>query len=222
MDNRLDNSCAYEAARKRMVREQLSDLPPGVRAAMGRVPRHEFVPAGEQSLAYADRPLPLGCAQTISQPWIVGLMTAQLDPQPSDRVLEIGTGSGYQAAVLAELAAEVFTIEIVASLAQRAEGTLRRLGYDHVYLRVGDGFGGWPEAAPFDAVLVTCAPEQVPTPLVQQLREGGRLSIPIGPPGDQELYAFDKRGQQLIERARLPVRFVPMTGLVQHGRPSVL
>ena len=167
-------------------------------------------------------PLPLGHGQTISQPYIVALMTAQLDPQPGDRVLEIGTGSGYQAAVLAELGAEVFTVEIIAPLAQRAEATLRRLGFTNVHLRVGDGYTGWPDAAPFDAVIVTCAPEQMPPPIVAQLKDGGRLIIPLGPLANQELVVFEKHGQQFSEHAVFPVRFVPMTGAVQHVRPNML
>ena len=204
-----------------MIREQLTGLPPRVLAAMDRVPRHQFVPVEHQALAYADRPLPLGYGQTISQPYIVALMTAQLDPQPASRVLEIGTGSGYQAAVLAELGAEVFTVEIVEWLSQRAEATLRRLGCANVHLRVGDGYNGWPDAAPFDAIIVTCAPERVPPPLVAQLRDGGRLIIPLGPLENQELVKFQKHGDQLVEQTVYPVRFVPMTGAAEHIRPNI-
>ena len=138
---------------------------------MGKVPRHEFVPERVRSQAYEDGPLPIGHGQTISQPYIVAFMTEQLDPKPTDRVLEIGTGSGYQAAVLAELVEEVYTIEIVEPLAQRAEADLKRLGYTNVNVRAGDGYKGWPEAAPFDAIIVTCAPEKVPQPLVEQLKD---------------------------------------------------
>ncbi len=211
MDNLSDND-PFVAARQRMVREQLSGFPPQVREAMERVPRHEFVPEEKQSLAYADQPVPIGFGQTISQPYIVALMTAHLDPQPPDRVLEIGTGSGYQAAVLAALGAEVFTVEIIEPLAGRAAAELQRLGCGNVHLRIGDGFAGWPEAAPFDAVIVTCAPRQIPPPLIAQLRDGGRMLIPVGPAGDQELFVLRKRGHQLVESARFPVRFVPMTG----------
>lgn len=211
MDNVSGND-PFVAARQRMVREQLFEFPPRVLAIMGRVPRHEFVPEEKQSLAYADQPLPIGFGQTISQPYIVALMTAQLDPQPTDRVLEIGTGSGYQAAVLAALVAEVFTVEIIEPLAGRAAAELQQLGCDNVHLRIGDGFAGWPEAAPFDAVIVTCAPTQIPPPLIVQLRDSGRMLIPVGPAGDQELFVFQKRGQKLVESARFPVRFVPMTG----------
>lgn len=206
----------FVTARQRMVRDQLSSFPPRVRAVMGRVPRHEFVPDLKRSMAYEDKPLPVGYGQTISQPYIVALMTAQLEPQPTDRVLEIGTGSGYQAAVLAELVADVYTIEIIAPLAQRAEAALRRLGCHNVHLRFGDGAIGWPEAAPFDAVVVTCAPEQVPASLIGQLKDGGRMIIPIGPPGDQKLFYFQKYGDQLLNEEVLPVRFVPMTGAIQN------
>jgi protein-L-isoaspartate(D-aspartate) O-methyltransferase len=210
------------AERKRMVDEQLSG--PGrsitnarVLAVMEKVPRHELVPERFRGQAYADRPLPIGHDQTISQPYIVAFMTEQLDPQPTERVLEIGTGSGYQAAVLAELVKEVYTIEIIEPLARRAEADLKRLGYTNVFVRAGDGYKGWPEAAPFDAVIVTCAPENVPQPLVTQLRDGGRMIIPVGPAGNQELVLLTKRGDKLERRAVLPVRFVPMTGESQGG-----
>jgi protein-L-isoaspartate(D-aspartate) O-methyltransferase len=207
----------FTAARERMVRQQLAA--PGrditnarVLAVMGRVPRHELVPAGLRAQAYGDHPLPIGFDQTISQPFIVAFMTEKLEPKPTDKVLEIGTGSGYQAAVLAELVREVYTIEIVEPLARRAEADLKRLGYTNVFVRAGNGYKGWPEAAPFDAVIVTCAPEQVPQPLVNQLKEGGRMIIPVGPAGDQELYLLYKKGDKDEKRAVLPVRFVPMTG----------
>ena len=215
MENRFSQRCPFAAARDRMVREQLSGLPPRVLAAMDRLPRHEFVPEEKQSLAYADTPLPIGYDQTISQPYIVALMTTQLDPPPAGRVLEIGTGSGYQAAVLAEVVAEVFTIEIIGPLAQRAEATLRRLGCGNVHLRFGDGFAGWPEAAPFDGIIVACAPEMVPPPLIEQLKDSGRLIIPLGPVGNQELMVFQKQAGRLVEQKLVPVRFVPMTGVIQ-------
>jgi protein-L-isoaspartate(D-aspartate) O-methyltransferase len=208
------------AARIRMVRDQLSG--PGraitntrVLAAMRKVPRHQFVPERYRSQAYEDAPLPIGYGQTISQPYVVAFMTEQLDPKPTDRVLEIGTGSGYQAALLAELVAEVYTIEIIGPLAQRAETDLKRLGYKNVTVRAGDGYKGWPEAAPFDAIIVTCAPENVPQPLVEQLKDGGRMIIPVGPAGNQELVLLRKQGNRLEKRATLPVSFVPMTGEVQ-------
>ena len=221
MDNLSSNSNAFAAARKRMVREQLAGLPPRVLTAMGRVPRHEFVPPEKQSWAYADGPVPIGFGQTISQPYVVAVMTAQLDPQPTDRVLEIGTGSGYQVAVLAQLVAEVFTIEIVEPLAERAAACLRRLGCTNVHLRIGDGYAGWPEAAPFDAIIVTCAPEHVPPPLAAQLKENGRLVIPVGPLGNQELVVLQKQENQLAERAVFPVRFVPMTGEAEQGSQNI-
>jgi protein-L-isoaspartate(D-aspartate) O-methyltransferase len=178
---------------------------------MASVPRHEFVPASQRSLAYEDGPLPIGHGQTISQPYIVAFMTEALEPKPTDRVLEIGTGSGYQAAVLAGLVAEVFTIEIVAPLALRAKADLKRLGYPNVRVRIGDGYLGWPEAAPFDAVIVTCAPDQVPQALVDQLKMGGRMIVPVGPTGGvQELYLLRKHAKGLETQAVLPVRFVPM------------
>jgi protein-L-isoaspartate(D-aspartate) O-methyltransferase len=208
---------AYALERQRMVAEQL--VAPGrnitnarVLAVMGRVPRHEFVPERLRRNAYSDYPLPIGQGQTISQPYIVAFMTEQLEAKPTDRVLEIGTGSGYQAAVLAEMASEVYTIEIIEELAQRAAADLKRLGYTNVHVRAGDGYRGWAEAAPFDAVIVTCAPEHVPQPLIDQLKEGGRMIIPIGRVWNQELVLLRKRGGKLEQRAVLPVSFVPMTG----------
>ena len=218
MDSLADN-CAFAAARKRMVREQLTEFPPAVVAAMEPVARHEFVPEERRALAYADQALSIGYGQTISQPYIVALMTAQLNPHPSDRVLEVGTGSGYQAAVLAELVAEVFTIEIIEPLARRAAAELARVGCHNVHLRLGDGSVGWPEAAPFDGITVTCAPERVPAPLVAQLKDGGRMLIPVGPLDNQELFVFEKHGNQLVEQTRLPVRFVPMTGAMESRGP---
>ena len=172
------------AARQSMVEHQLRRR--GIRdtrllAAMETVPRAEFVPSAQRPHAYEDRPLPIGEDQTISQPYIVALMTELLDVKEGDRVLEIGTGSGYQAAVLAELTPHVYTIEIIPTLAERAEETLRRLGYDAVEVMAGDGYLGWPDRAPFDGIIVTCAPEEVPEPLKDQLREGGRMVIPVGP-----------------------------------------
>ena len=208
---------AYALARQRMVAEQL--VRPGrditnarVLAAMSRVPRQEFVPERLRANAYADHPVAIGHGQTISQPYIVAFMTEQLDPTPTDRVLEIGTGSGYQAAVLAELAAQVYTMEIIEELAQRAAADLNRLGYLNAHVRAGDGWQGWGEAAPFDAIIVTCAPERVPQPLVDQLKDGGRIIIPVGPARRQDLVLLRTRGGKLEQRAVLPVSFVPMTG----------
>jgi protein-L-isoaspartate(D-aspartate) O-methyltransferase len=190
-----------------------------VLAAMGKVPRHEFVPEHLRAQAYEDHPLPIGHDQTISQPFIVAFMTEQLEPKPTDRVLEIGTGSGYQAAVLAELVAHVFTIEIIEDLAKRAAADLKRLGYTNVNVRAGDGYKGWPEAAPFDAIIVTCAPERVPRPLTAQLKDGGRIIIPVGPLWNQQLVLLRKRGGELEQHAVLPVQFVPMTGEAE-GKPK--
>jgi protein-L-isoaspartate(D-aspartate) O-methyltransferase len=200
------------AAQRKMLREQLADFPPRIVEAMARVPRHEFIPADKREFAYADSPVPIGFGQTISQPWIVAMMTAQLNPRPGSRVLELGTGCGYQAAVLAQLVAEVFTIEIIEPLALAASENFQRLQIRNICLRCGDGTDGWPEAAPFDGIIVTCAPLHVPQALAGQLKEGGRLLIPVGVPSDQELFVFEKQQGQLAELARLPVRFVPMTG----------
>ncbi len=185
-----------------------------VMEAMRTVPRHEFVPRQLRSYAYWNRPLPIGHQQTISQPYIVALMSelARIDAEAV--VLEVGTGSGYQAAVLAELAKQVYTIEIIEALGLRAQATLERLGYENVKVRVGDGYHGWPEAAPFDAILVTAAPEEVPQPLIDQLREGGRLVIPVGAQGQvQLLKVLVKHPDGAIhETDALPVSFVPLTG----------
>jgi protein-L-isoaspartate(D-aspartate) O-methyltransferase len=207
----------FAQARQLMVQQQLSargrDITNSrVLAAMGKVPRQEFVPERLRSRAYQDSPLPIGYDQTISQPFIVAFMTESLRPKPSDRVLEIGTGSGYQAAVLAELVAEVYTIEIIKELADRAAADLKRLGYTNVQVRAGDGYQGWPQAAPFDAIIVTCAPDKVPKPLVDQLKTGGRMIIPVGVSWNQELVLLHKRDGKLEQKTVLPVRFVPMTG----------
>jgi protein-L-isoaspartate(D-aspartate) O-methyltransferase len=181
----------FAVQRERMVEKQLKSR--GIKdervlAAMAKVPREEFIPADARADAYEDGPLPIGYHQTISQPYVVAFMTEQLRPKTSDRVLEIGSGSGYQAAILAELVAEVYTIEILEPLGKTAEATLQRLGYKNVHIKVGDGYKGWPEAAPFDAIIVTCAPENVPQPLVDQLKDGGRMVIPVGERFAQQLY----------------------------------
>ncbi len=206
----------YAVLRKRMVTEQLAargrDITNArVLGAMGKVPRHEYVPESARAQAYEDFPLPIGRGQTISQPFIVAFMTEQLDPKPGERVLEIGTGSGYQAAVLAELGATVYTIEIIDQLAKRAATTLKQHGYTNVLTRTGNGYKGWPEAAPFEAIIVTCAPEEVPQALKEQLKDGGRMIIPVGPPWNQRLVLLRKHGKDLEQKAVLPVRFVPMT-----------
>lgn len=189
-------------------------LSPRVMEAMGRVERHRLVPAGEEANAYRNRPLAIGLGQTISQPFIVALMTDFLELKPGDKVLEVGTGSGYQAAVLAELGAKVYTIEILEPLAREASRRLAELGYREIETRVGDGYRGWPEAAPFDAIVVTAAARDVPPALTEQLRPGGRLVIPVGDSGGvQTLYLIQKGVDgTLTRRAVLAVRFVPLTG----------
>jgi len=186
--------------------------------AMRETPRHEFVPANERRLAYFDMALPIGHEQTISPPFVVAYMTQEIDPQPTDRVLEIGTGSGYQAAVLSPLVRDVYTIEIVEPLGKRAARTLKRLGYKNVHVKVGDGYQGWPEHAPFDKIIVTCSPEQVPKPLVDQLRDGGLMIVPVGERYQQNLYLFRKRGDKLESEALKATLFVPMTGQAETRR----
>ncbi len=214
-DDRFGEQDRYATLRQKMVREQI--IRRGVTdslviAAMSKVPRHEFVPEFLRESAYEDTPLPIGEGQTISQPYIVALMTASLDLKGGEKVLEVGTGSGYQAAVLAEIADSVYTIEIKESLARAAAERLKRLGYKNVFVRHGDGYFGWPEAAPFDAIIVAAAPQQVPEPLVEQLKVGGRMVIPVGE-WDQELMKIRKLKSGRLERTYIvPVRFVPMTG----------
>jgi protein-L-isoaspartate(D-aspartate) O-methyltransferase len=217
----------FASARKKMVKTQIADrgiTNSHILQILGTVPRHEFVPEAYRKYAYSDEPLPIGHDQTISQPYIVAFMTEQLAPKPADRVLEIGTGSGYQAAVLAGLVKEVYTIEIVEPLADRAKLDLKRLGYTNVNVRAGDGYKGWAEAAPFDAIIVTCAPDHVPKPLVDQLKDGGRMIVPVGPLSAQSLYLLEKKGAKLERRAVLPVRFVPMTGegVGKSAKPSIV
>src|ERR1700757_3169708 len=211
----LPSAADFAAQRQRMVEQQLKlrgIKDERVLAAMAKVPGEEFVPADARVEAYEDGPLPIGYDQTISQPYIVAFMTEQLGLKPSDRVLEIGTGSGYQAAILAELVSEIYSVEIVAPLARAAEATLQRLGYKNVHVKTGDGYKGWPEAAPFDAIIVTCAPDKVPQPLVDQLKDGGRMVIPVGERFAQQLYLLEKKNGQIKESVTLPVRFVPMAG----------
>ncbi len=205
---------AISAARLRMVEEQISARgveDPAVLAAMLTVPRHHFVPGAPAAAAYDDYPLPIGSGQTISQPYIVAYMTEAARVSPGDRVLEIGTGSGYAAAVLAEIAGEVYTIEIVPELAARAEATLDSLGYRNVHVRAGNGWLGWPEHAPYDAILVTAAPDRIPPALVEQLATGGRMVIPVGNLW-QEMTIVERTADGVVERTTIPVRFVPMTG----------
>jgi protein-L-isoaspartate(D-aspartate) O-methyltransferase len=188
---------------------------PATLAALRTVPRHEFLPMRLRSEAYADYPLPIGHGQTISQPFIVAFMTEAIRPQPGEKFLEIGAGSGYQAAILAQMGAQVYTIEIVEPLAEMARQTLERLGYKNAHVKHGDGFRGWPEHAPFDAIIVTCAPDKIPAPLVEQLRDGGRMIIPVGSGMNQELVLLRKKGDKIEKQSVLPVRFVPMTGEAQ-------
>ncbi|MBX6314596.1 MAG: protein-L-isoaspartate(D-aspartate) O-methyltransferase [Isosphaeraceae bacterium] len=215
----------FERRRQRMVAEQLRGRDITDRRlleVMGRVPRHRFVPPDWQAWAYEDHPLPIGQGQTISQPYIVALMTQLAAPKPGAKALEIGTGSGYQAAVLAGLVRQVYSIEIHCDLAAEARRRLAALGYRNVEIRCGDGFRGWPEQAPFDIILVTAAPPEVPPPLLEQLAVGGRLVLPVGRGGIQQLLVIEKRPDGSLDRRMVaPVRFVPMTGEAQKppGRP---
>ena len=216
-DDAGTESSHFQAERRRMVRDQMAarDIAdPRVLAAMREVPRHQFVPTGIRSQAYTDHPLPIGHDQTISQPYVVAFMTQALELEGDEKVLEIGTGSGYQAAVLAELCRQVYTIEIVDELAARAEQTLDQLGYDNVHVRAGDGYQGWPDQAPFDAIIVTAAPPEVPEPLVEQLATGGRMVIPVGE-RLQNLQVLIKTEDGIEQQQVMPVRFVPMTGQAQ-------
>ena len=209
-------------AAKKMVEEEL--IPQGnltneaVLDAVMRVPRNQFVPPVHRSMAYYDTALSIGNAQTISPPYIVTYMTEKLDPQPDDKVLEIGTGSGYQAAVLSLLVKEVYSIEIVEPLGKRAAQTLKRIGYKNVFTKVGDGYQGWPEAAPFDKIIVTCSPESVPQPLVDQLKDGGLMIIPIGERYQQHFQLLRKKGKELEKESLTPALFVPMTGEAENNR----
>jgi protein-L-isoaspartate(D-aspartate) O-methyltransferase len=213
-----DDEARWRRARASMVERQIAAR--GVRDAkvldaMRRVPRHRFVPVADRDASYEDRPLRIGAGQTISQPYIVALMTEACQLRAEDRVLEIGTGSGYQTAVLAEIAAEVYSIEIIPELAEGARVTLAALGCTRAQLRTGDGYRGWAEAAPFDAIIVTAAPDHVPPALVDELAPGGRLVIPVGPEEDQQLLRIVRTESGLERETLAPVRFVPMTGEAQ-------
>ncbi len=216
----------YTNARQGMVREIIADvqatslyldkeaLDPRVMDAMAKVPRHEFVPFLQKSYAYQNRPLPIGHGQTISQPYIVAIMTDLLKPKPDHRVLEIGTGSGYQAAILSEVVAEVYTIEIISALGEDAEERFKKLHYRNIQSRIGDGYYGWEDVAPFDGIVVTAAASHVPPPLIQQLKPGGRMVIPVGSPFlVQHLVVVEKHPDgKVTSKQILPVRFVPLTG----------
>ncbi len=208
-------TASFEAARREMVERQIRQRgisDPKILNAFLKVERHRFVPAGITPYAYQDRPLPIGEGQTISQPYIVAFMTWALKLSRSDKVLEIGTGSGYQAAILGELCDQVFSIEIITSLGERAKRLLKELGYSNVQVKTGDGYQGWPEFAPFDAVIVTCAPTHVPEPLKAQLKNGGRMIIPVGDQFQQKLVLLRKVNGKLKQENVLPVMFVPMVG----------
>lgn len=211
----------YDELRNQMVDREIAAAGvtnEAVLRSMRTTPRHEFVLSKWRQQAYFDAALPIGDRQTISPPYIVAYMTAQLDPQPSDRVLEIGTGSGYQAAVLSPLVKEVYTVEIVPQLGRRAEHTLRRLHYDNVHVRIGDGYQGWPDAAPFDKIIVTCSPEAIPQPLIDQLAEGGRMLIPVGELYQQNLTLIVKHEGRLERKPLQATLFVPMTGQAEQER----
>ncbi|MCM8791715.1 MAG: protein-L-isoaspartate(D-aspartate) O-methyltransferase [Candidatus Omnitrophica bacterium] len=212
LTNNYSQGIDFVALRKAMVKNQIEKR--GIRdknvlKAMLKVERHKFVPEELKNYAYEDRPLPIGEDQTISQPYIVALMTELLKLDPNDRVLEIGTGSGYQAAILAELVKEVYTIEIIESLAKRAEKLLHDLGYKNIYVKIGDGYLGWPEKAPFDAIIVTCAPKEIPPLLIEQLKEGGKMVVPVGD-FFQNLKLVIKKDTKIIVKDIVPVIFVPM------------
>ncbi|MBX2947159.1 MAG: protein-L-isoaspartate(D-aspartate) O-methyltransferase [Cyclobacteriaceae bacterium] len=203
----------FNVLRNKMVKEQLTDR--GIKSttvldAMNKVERHRFVPVDLMKEAYNDYPLPIGEGQTISQPYIVAFMTEALNLKPTDRVLEIGTGSGYQAAILGEIVKEVYSIEIVEVLGLRAKNLLHELGYANIQVRIGDGYQGWPEASPSDAIIVTCSPKKIPEPLQAQLAEGGRMIIPVGEDYKQELVLITKEKGKLKQKSRLRVMFVPM------------
>ncbi len=210
----------FELLRLNMVANQLKNrgiinIP--VLNAMSKVPRHLFVPKKEIDQAYDDCPLPIGFDQTISQPYIVALMTEMLDPESGQKILEIGTGSGYQAAILAEIVESVYSIEIICPLLEVADSTLKSLGYSNIYTRCGDGYDGWSEHAPFDGIIVTAAPEKVPQPLLDQLKEGGRLIVPVGD-RFQYLEIYTKKNGKIYRERDIAVRFVPMTGKAEEEK----
>ena len=217
----LAQQASYQQLRMRMVKEAIVDAGvknPRVIRSMQETKRHEFVANRLQKQAYFDMALPIGESQTISSPFIVAYMTEALDPQPTDKVLEIGTGSGYQAAILSPLVKSVYSIEIVESLGKQASRTLDRLDYKNIHTRIGDGYKGWEEAAPFDKIIVTCSPENIPQPLADQLREGGRMVIPTGERYQQTLFLLKKENGEIVSEALRPTLFVPMTGTAEKSR----
>jgi protein-L-isoaspartate(D-aspartate) O-methyltransferase len=211
-EKKMNNIDVFYQKRLEMVEYQLKGrdiVDKRVLDAMLKVERHKFVPKDSQHLAYIDEPLPIGFGQTISQPYIVALMTQLLELKGDEKVLEIGTGSGYQAAILAELSKGVYTIEIIPQLAQRAEKLLKDLGYKNIFVKIGDGYLGWPEYAPFDKIILTCAPEEIPQTLVEQLKDGGKMVLPVGSVA-QDLVVVEKQKGRIITKSIIPVRFVPM------------
>jgi protein-L-isoaspartate(D-aspartate) O-methyltransferase len=207
----------YQSLRDQMVKSQIEArgvTDQNVLNAMRRVPRHLFLPVNLRRFAHDDSPISIGYGQTISQPFIVAFMTELLKLKSTDKILDIGTGSGYQAAILAQLVTSVYTIEIVPELGEEADALLKQLGYANIDSRVGDGYYGWPEAAPFDSIVVAAAPERVPEPLLEQLSEGGRLVIPVGDTF-QYLEVYARRGNEILREKNIPVRFVPMTGMAE-------
>ena len=211
----LSDESRYQIMREKMVSSQIERRgvkDPRVLRALRRVPRHTFVPKHLAEQAYDDNALPIGQEQTISQPLVVAIMTESLGLKPTDKLLEIGTGSGYQAAVLAELVDHIYTIEIVETLARQAKNRLRKIGYENITLRTGDGYGGWPDKSPFDAIMVTAAPHHIPQALVAQLKIGGKMVIPVGDFNQQLLLITKQADGSVKEKRIIPVRFVPMTG----------
>lgn len=218
---KFEESAREKASREQMVKEVIARegiTHPGVQEAFRSVPRHLFVRDNLKRYAYFDQSLPIGHSQTITPPFVVAYMTQTLDPQPTDRVLEIGTGSGFQAAILSRLVKEVYSIEIVDELAQEATARLQKLGITNVYTKSGDGYLGWPDKAPFDKIIVTCSPEKVPQPLIDQLKDGGKLIVPLGERYQQTFYLFEKEHGELKQTKLIPTLFVPMTGVSESER----
>jgi protein-L-isoaspartate(D-aspartate) O-methyltransferase len=216
-DNNIDVEKRWDMIEKQIISRGIQD--PRLIQAMIKIPRHKFVPADLREYAYGDNPIPIGMDQTISQPYIVALMTELLKLKEGEKVLEVGTGSGYQTAILAEMGCEVFTIEIVESLVEKAKQVLESLGYKKIHYKSGDGYSGWPEHAPFDAIIVTAAPDHIPQPLIEQLKVNGRMVIPVGDLY-QELILIKKREKRVEMKTVTPVRFVPMTGEAQKPQNS--